>query len=209
MRKRISRFMTIGLGGFILQIATVAMLTLLARWPAAIATALGVEAAVLHNFFWHERWTWRDRVARPGARRTRLLRFHLTTGLTSIAGNVVITMVALRTLGLNAVAANLIAVLAMSVANFLVADRWVFAPTAAATAALVLFTRQRCGAPISVPRRSLRGTGTLRPPRRRFSPPRSTSHRRRSPKASKSVCRAAPFTSGAALCSWPASHSIS
>ncbi len=32
-----------------------------------IATALAVEAAVLHNFFWHERWTWADRVARHNA----------------------------------------------------------------------------------------------------------------------------------------------
>ena len=32
-----------------------------AHWSAASATALAVETAILTNFFWHERWTWRDR----------------------------------------------------------------------------------------------------------------------------------------------------
>jgi hypothetical protein len=33
-----------------------------------VATALAVEAAVARNYFWHERFTWGDRVrVRPGA----------------------------------------------------------------------------------------------------------------------------------------------
>ena len=53
-----------------------------------LATALAVEAAVVHNFLWHERYTWADRVE-PSWRKSlpRLLRFNLTTGGISIAGN--------------------------------------------------------------------------------------------------------------------------
>ena len=29
--------------------------------PLALATALAVEAALLHNFVWHQQVTWRDR----------------------------------------------------------------------------------------------------------------------------------------------------
>ena len=60
-----------------------------ARWPCwftarlhyLVATAIAVEAAVLHNFCWHQRWTWRDR--RAASRTTavrRLGRFHLLNG---------------------------------------------------------------------------------------------------------------------------------
>jgi hypothetical protein len=44
------------------------------------ATALAVETAVVHNFLWHERYTWSDRV-QPSWRASlpRLLRFNLIT----------------------------------------------------------------------------------------------------------------------------------
>jgi len=53
-----------------------------------LATAAAVEVAVIHNFLWHERYTWADRV-QPSWQRSlpRLLRFNLTTGGVSIAGN--------------------------------------------------------------------------------------------------------------------------
>ena len=35
-------------------------------WPYAPAAAAAVELAVLNNFFWHERWTWRDRTLLRG-----------------------------------------------------------------------------------------------------------------------------------------------
>ncbi len=38
-----------------------AALTLLLGPHYLVATALAVEMAVLHNFFWHRRWTWADR----------------------------------------------------------------------------------------------------------------------------------------------------
>src|SRR6202045_5434327 len=52
------------------------------------ATALAVEAAVVHNFLWHERFTWADR-SQPSWRKSlpRFMRFNLTTGAVSIMGN--------------------------------------------------------------------------------------------------------------------------
>ena len=45
------------------------------------ATGLGVEAAVVHNFLWHERFTWADRVHVTWRQSMlRLLRFNFTTG---------------------------------------------------------------------------------------------------------------------------------
>ena len=56
----------------------------------------------------------------------RLLRFHLANGLISIAGNAALMALLVGVLGLPPVPANALAVAAMSVLNFLLADRWVF-----------------------------------------------------------------------------------
>ena len=64
------------------------MLTLLAgklELHYLVATAFAVESAIIHNFFWHERWTWRDRkLIGAAGRLERLLRFNFGSGLISI-----------------------------------------------------------------------------------------------------------------------------
>jgi len=50
----------------------------------------------------------------------------MTTGLTSIAGNAVLMAVSVGVMRLPGAAANVLAVGAMSVVNFVVSDRWVF-----------------------------------------------------------------------------------
>jgi dolichol-phosphate mannosyltransferase len=74
---RFVRFNIVGALGLAVQLAVLAGLDR-AGWPLVPATLTAVEVAVLHNFFWHERWTWADR--RPGRRVDRLLRFHASNG---------------------------------------------------------------------------------------------------------------------------------
>lgn len=126
---RYLRFNAVGALGFALQLAVVAALTAWAGASPVVATAVAVEAAVLHNFFWHERWTWRDRPARGGARIARLARFHLANGAVSMAGNVAVVWVLTRG-GWDAVAANVAAVLVCSAINFVAGDLLVFWPEA-------------------------------------------------------------------------------
>ena len=57
------RFNAVGLIGMIVQLEVVAIIVRILDGHYLIATALGVEVAVLHNFAWHQRWTWRDRPA--------------------------------------------------------------------------------------------------------------------------------------------------
>ena len=122
---RVRAFFAVGAGGFALQMAALALL-LAARCPYLPATAVAVEAAVLHNFFWHERWTWADRTAgQPGVVR-RFARFNLSTGAASIFGNVMFMAVYVDGLGIHPLLANALAVASTAVVNFLVADRWVF-----------------------------------------------------------------------------------
>ena len=69
MWRRIGRFNVVGLGGFLLQLGTLALLTRVFGWHYAAATAVAIEAAILHNFIGHSRWTWADR--RPAGQKQR------------------------------------------------------------------------------------------------------------------------------------------
>ena len=132
---RAARFVWVGAGGFVVQ--GLALLALdAAGMPYPIATALAVEAAILHNFLWHERWTWGDRTAsgevaglKAGGheRLTRFLRFNGATAVISIAGNVALMGLFVGGFHLPLLPANLLAVLALSVLNYVSADRLVFA----------------------------------------------------------------------------------
>jgi putative flippase GtrA len=92
-----------------------------------VATALAVEAAVAHNYFWHERFTWGDRV-RVTWRQSmlRFVRFNLTTGAVSILGNVALMKLLVDAAHLNYFLANAITIPACSLVNFVVSNRVVF-----------------------------------------------------------------------------------
>jgi putative flippase GtrA len=120
-------FNAVGLGGMALQLAVVASLVHLVHWPYLVATATGVEAAVLHNFAWHQRWTWRDRPARSRrATIDRLMRFHLLNGVISLAGNIGLTAGGTRMLHLDPVLANALAIGLCSLVNFAASESLVF-----------------------------------------------------------------------------------
>jgi putative flippase GtrA len=89
-----------------------------------LATGLAVEAALVHNFIWHERFTWVERESKNVA--LRFLKFNLTAGAFSILGNLVM-MASLVDLGrMNYLLANLVTIAVCSLGNFLVSDRFVF-----------------------------------------------------------------------------------
>jgi putative flippase GtrA len=105
----------------------VALFTALAQWlPPTVAAVVAVELTVLHNFLWHERFTWGDRRAPGlGERARRLWRFHAANGLVSIAGNAVVVY-GLTGLGAPGIAAQAAAIALCAPLNFWVADRWVY-----------------------------------------------------------------------------------
>jgi len=117
-------FIVVGWLGFALQLTALALLMSVAHWPWLPATIAGVALAVVHNFIWHERVTWRGRTAFSWF--ARFARFNVATGIMSIAGNVVLMAIYIGILGLPPIVANAMAVGTMSVVNFFVADRWVF-----------------------------------------------------------------------------------
>ena len=120
-------FSLVGLLGVGVQALVLALLTNVAGWFYLPATALAVEIAVLHNFVWHERWTWAARTNRtPEGMLGRLIRFNLSNGLISLVGNMTFMTLYVALLRLPVIPASLLAIATTSAANFLIADRWVF-----------------------------------------------------------------------------------
>ena len=118
------KFNAVGGIGIAVQLAALAGLKGFLHVNYLIATALAVETAVVHNFLWHERFTWADR---EGAGFTRFMKFNLTTGLFSIAGNLLLMKLLVGFGHMNYLAANGVAIALCSLANFLVSEEWVFA----------------------------------------------------------------------------------
>ncbi len=125
--KRWVKFNVVGGGGMIVQLFLLALLTQGLQVHYLLATLLAVEGAILHNFVWHELWTWKDK--RSNSRRalfSRLLRFHLANGTTSLVGNLVLMKLAVGHFQIPILAANLLAIAACSIVNFLLSNSFVF-----------------------------------------------------------------------------------
>ncbi len=126
--RRAVRFYAVGGLGIAVQLGALATLTH-AGLNYVFATALAVEAAVLHNFVWHQHYTWGERRSGGiGAYLWRLLKFNSTTGLVSIGGNVILMRLLVGEAGFRPVLANVLTIASCSLLNFLVSDRAVFRP---------------------------------------------------------------------------------
>ena len=110
--------------GIVVQLGALTLLNSGFRVNYLVATALAVEAAVIHNFFWHERYTWADREST--SRLIRFAKFNLSNGVISILGNVALMRLLVGVMGLNYFAANALSIAGCSLLNFMVSDRLVF-----------------------------------------------------------------------------------
>lgn len=131
------RFNFVGGIGIVVQFTALLLLKNGLHFNYLAATAIAVEAAVAHNFVWHEQFTWADRTKLAPLKSNkgtlplrhslaRFCRFNLTTGAVSIIGNLALMRVMVGQGHMNYLIANMIAVALCSLANFLVSEAWVF-----------------------------------------------------------------------------------
>jgi dolichol-phosphate mannosyltransferase len=123
------KFNFVGVLGFGIQTGVLFVLTnVTPQVGYLLATATAVELAVLNNFVWHQRWTWRDRPS-LNAKETfhRLLKFNLTSGLFSLVGNLLLMSMLVGRFGVAVGPANVASVGACSIVSFFLADRIAFA----------------------------------------------------------------------------------
>jgi putative flippase GtrA len=124
MIRRFVRFAAAGAGGFAVQIAIVGALTNTPGVHYLVATVIAVEAAILLNFYCHQRWTWSDRAWGPPT--ARLIRFNALTATTSILGSLVVTALLVESLSISPVLGNILSVVSLSIVNFICSDKLVF-----------------------------------------------------------------------------------
>jgi len=120
------KFNAVGVMGMGVQLSVLALLRSGLAWPIRAATVVAVECAVLQNFVWHERWTWAYRGLAFRGVPGRLLRFNVSNGLVSIAGNLVFMELLAVRLHLNYLFSNVAAIGACACLNFFISHKLVF-----------------------------------------------------------------------------------
>ena len=123
-------FNAVGVIGIGVQLAALAVFRSWLKMNYLLATGLAVEIAVIHNFLWHERFTWADRPTVQGMQSfSRLAKFNVSNGAISLVGNLLLMTLLVGKLKLNYVVSNLVAIVFCSLVNFLLGDRFVFGVT--------------------------------------------------------------------------------
>ena len=121
------KFNLVGGIGIGVQLAALWCFARILHFDYLIATGLAVEIAVLHNFLWHQRFTWADRTRNHGnGSLLRLLQFSLTNGFVSILGNLILMRTLVGGFHVRIVIANLLSIACCSAANFLLSEMYVF-----------------------------------------------------------------------------------
>ncbi|MGB8031143.1 MAG: GtrA family protein [Terracidiphilus sp.] len=120
------RFNVVGAMGMAVQLGSLALLNRLTGGHYLVATAVALELTLVHNFVWHLHYTWRDRRDQD-ALLGQFVRFHLSNGLVSMAGNLALMPVLVRDARIPVVASNAIAILCCSILNFCLGNNWAFA----------------------------------------------------------------------------------
>ena len=118
-RTRLSKFLLVGGTGALLNSLALLLLVQVVHLPLVPASALSVELSILHNFCWHDRWTF----GRTHLSWSRFARFNLV----SLAGLVLTTgtmWLLNRHLGLYYLAANLLGITLATAWNFVVNSCW-------------------------------------------------------------------------------------
>ena len=118
------KFNIVGWIGIGVQLGVLTVLKSGLRLDYLWATALAVEAAVIHNYFWHQRFTWADRPS--GSEIGRFARFNLTTGAFSIVRNLVLMKLLVDVAHVQYLLANIVTIATCSLLNFVASDRLVF-----------------------------------------------------------------------------------
>jgi putative flippase GtrA len=122
---RWSKFNLVGAMGMGVQLGTLAWFNHWFHGHYLFAAAAAIEITLLHNFVWHVTYTWSSR-SDESNRLRQLTRFHLSNGLVSMLGNLVLMRLFVYELHLPLLISNAIAIICCSVANYSLGNVWVF-----------------------------------------------------------------------------------
>jgi len=124
--RRFVIFAIVGISGIVVNTLLLWMGTDLLDIPYQIASLFAIQCAIVNNYVWNRRFTWRDR-SLPG-RRPTLRTFGQFTLVSWIAGalNWLLLILLTEWADLYYLFANLIAIFVASLVNYLANDLWTF-----------------------------------------------------------------------------------
>jgi putative flippase GtrA len=122
---RWGKFNLVGAMGVVVQLGALALFNRMAPGHYLYATAAAIELTLLHNFVWHLHYTWRDR-RDDSAVLAQFMRFHVSNGLVSLLGNLLLMRMLVQQAHVPVVVSNGIAILCCSVVNFCLGNNWAF-----------------------------------------------------------------------------------
>jgi len=122
------RFNLAGAVGVLVQMAVLSFTTRVFGLDYLVATGIAVECALLHNFVWHECYTWQEHVMSHAAMDifSRLVRFNFSVGAFSLLGNMMVMRLLVGNFKLPLLVANLLTIAVLSIGNFLISEYHVF-----------------------------------------------------------------------------------
>jgi len=120
------RFNSVGAIGALVQLASLALFAHLAPAHPLLDTTAALELTLLHNFVWHRLFTWRS--TSPEGWLTPFLRFHLSNGIVSLGGNLLVMQLLVNYAHLAPLPSNAVAIAICSSGNFWLSNAWAFAP---------------------------------------------------------------------------------
>jgi putative flippase GtrA len=123
---RFLRFNLVGLIGIAVQLVALALLNRAIPRHYLLTSTFAVELTLLHNFFWHLRFTWPATSRRTREAPAQLLRFHLSNGLISLLGNLLLMHLLVHETHTPILIANALTIACCGLANFLLAHHFVF-----------------------------------------------------------------------------------
>ena len=115
---RLFRYYSVGLGGAVLQTASLGACVHLIGLDYRVAMMLALLLTLAHNFAWHARWTWGDRRLSGVGLVVAFVRFVGGNGLVSFMSTVVLMPVLVEQVSLDPVVATVVTIAAGGLVNF-------------------------------------------------------------------------------------------
>jgi len=121
---RFVKFLIVGFSGIIVNMALLYMLTEIAGLYYMFSSIVAIEISIISNFFLNNFWTWKER--EKGNIYSKIVKYHITTGISAIFGNWLILVVLTELFGMYYLLSNLIGIAVGTISNYLINDLWTF-----------------------------------------------------------------------------------
>ncbi len=120
--RTLGKFCVVGGSGVVVDMGMLALLVHVSTLPLAVAKAVACETAIVNNFLWNDRWTFR-KAGSPLSWRSRFVRFN-GVSLAGLALNVAVFTLFASGLKLNLYLANATAIVLVAGFNYTLSRHW-------------------------------------------------------------------------------------